>query len=189
MLPQLTVLSPPAEDAVSLTQVKAFLRIGHQSEDDLISDLIESAIARLQTVSGLLLVAQTVQIDWQAWPDDLHRGARLGFSPINALNAVRVKDQDGVISNITSQFAIRNGRLFATTGAWPSQPGPGRTIEIEVQAGYASPESVPGDLKEALLRLIASLYGVRSNTSIGDREGGLPADVQAILDARKEVRL
>jgi uncharacterized phiE125 gp8 family phage protein len=44
----LTVISPPAGEAVSLSQAKAFLRIGHDGEDALVSDLIGQATVRVE---------------------------------------------------------------------------------------------------------------------------------------------
>jgi uncharacterized phiE125 gp8 family phage protein len=43
---ELTVISPPAGEALSLAEAKDFLRIGHEGEDSLVTGLIESARAR-----------------------------------------------------------------------------------------------------------------------------------------------
>ena len=59
MMTQLTVMAPPDEPAVSLASAKAYLRIGHSGEDDLVLDLVDAATKRLEQIAGLALVRQT----------------------------------------------------------------------------------------------------------------------------------
>ena len=51
----LTVIAPPAETAVPVSKAKAFLRIGHEGEDELVADLIARATARVEQAAGLAL--------------------------------------------------------------------------------------------------------------------------------------
>lgn len=187
----LTVITPPADAPLTLDAAKTFLRIGHDDEDALVASLIQSAGARLERVAGLALVIQTVRFVWSDWPDGIKAsGARLPIAPVRQLVAIRGVDASGGPSDHTSQFQLAGGRV--SLRPWrrlPSVPEGGR-IEVDVQAGFGLASDVPEDLREALLRLIGAMYAARVPGAFAfDQTGGLPRDVQAILDARKEVRL
>ncbi|MEM7459233.1 MAG: head-tail connector protein [Pseudomonadota bacterium] len=187
----LTVMTPPAEAPLSLDAVKAFLRIGHDDEDALLESLLQAARERLERVAGLALVQQTVQIVWSKWPAGIRgRGARLPIAPIRQLDAVRVTDASGTSTDYSSDFQLACGRVcLRPWSRLPGVPASGR-IEIEVQAGFGLAADIPDDLREALLRLIGAMYSARvPDTFAFEQGGGLPREVQAILNARKEVRL
>ncbi len=182
---ELTVISPPAEEPVSLAAAKAFLRIGHDGEDTLISDLIASGRARIEQESGISLVQQTFRVAWTQWPASLAgRGVRLPRRPVRALVAVHVMDVDETLTDYTERFRLDCGRL--TLRPWSQRPalGPGATALISFEAGYGTANDTPEDLKEACLRLTSALYADRSATP-----SALPDTVQTILNARREVRL
>ncbi|MEL7109544.1 MAG: hypothetical protein AAGL99_09780 [Pseudomonadota bacterium] len=187
---QLTVLTPPAEDPVTLDAVKAFLRIGDASEDGLAADLIGAARARLERVAGLALVDQSIRFIWRDWSATSHGGARLPVSPVRQLIAVRFVDEEAGTTEVTDQFQIVCDRLVLRPwNALPSVP-PGGHVEIDLRVGFGAAADVPDDLSEALLRLIGAMYSTRTPGAFDlSAAGGLPQNVQAILDARKEVRL
>ncbi|MEM7330318.1 MAG: phage head-tail connector protein [Pseudomonadota bacterium] len=186
-----TVITPPAEAPLTLDAVKAFLRIGHDGEDDLLADLLQSARDRLEQAAGLALVVQTVRVVWTDWPAEIRgRGARLPIAPVRQLDAVRVADADTAATDCSGQFQLVCGRVHLRP--WHTLPSlpMGGTIEIDVQVGFGVAIDVPDDLREALLRLIGALYSARvADHFAPSKTEGLPRDVQAILDARKEVRL
>ena len=188
---KLTVMTPPDEPAVSVAAVKNYLRIGHDGEDDLISDLIQAATARLEQVAGLALVRQTLQLSWIRWPSAISgRGERLPVSPIVDLDAVLVIDQTDGETDVTERFQIDCGRLRLRP--WSMLPPVSSTdrIVIRFRAGFGAVSDLPDDLQDAILRLIAASYGTRqTGADAQDLKGGLPVEVRSILDARKEVRL
>lgn len=192
----LTVILPPAELAVPVSKAKAFLRIGHAGEDELVADLIARATARVEQAAGLALVTRVLQAEWSRWPPDLGgRGARLPVGPVRALQAVRLVDEDEngerAVSDETARFRLDCGRLALRP--WSMVPGVprGGAIEVEFVAGFGGAGDVPADLVEAVLRTVAAAYGARSPRSFdfAEDEGDLPPDVMAILDRRRGVRL
>lgn len=187
----LTVITPAAEAPLSLDAVKAFLRLGDAAEDAFISDLLQSARARLEQVAGLALVTQTVRVTWTDWPLSIRgRGALLPISPVRQLAGVRIVDADGSATPYTDRFQVFSDRIcLRPWSTLPSVPFGGR-IEIDLDAGFGTASDLPEDLREALLRLIGVMYAARTpNAFEFAADGGLPDSVRAILDARKEVRL
>lgn len=188
---KLTVISPPEGEAVSLVSAKAFLRVGHAGEDGLIADLISQATARVEQASGLALRARTLRAEWTAWPAALSgRGAVLPLGPVTALNSVTVFDSDGAASDHTGRFRLDCGRLALR--AWsmvPAVPMGGR-VEVEFEAGFGGVEDVPPDLVEAVLLTVRETYFAGDAGRRVTRERGpLPDPVEAILSARRGVRL
>lgn len=188
---KLTVITPPAQPPLSLDAVKAFLRIGHDAEDALLTDLMQSAVARLERVAGLALMVRTVRVTWAEWPTEVRgAGRRLPITPVRQLESVRLVDASGAETDHSDAFQLVCGRLcLRPWSRLPTRVAGGR-IEIDVTAGFGAATDVPEDLQEALLRLIAAIYTARVPDAFAfNPQGGLPREVQAILDARKEVRL
>lgn len=187
----LTVITPPAEEPVSLTSAKTFLRIGHDGEDDLVSQLIQAARERIEQAAGLALVSQQIRVDWTSWPATLTgRGVPLPRRPVISLASVTLIDADGGWSSETDRFQLACGRLILRP--WSLAPGiaAGGRAEVTFDAGFGTADEVPGDLKEACLRLVAALYALRTPGAFERSSAGpLPDEVQTILNARREVRL
>jgi len=187
---QLTVLTPPAEAPLSLDAVKAFLRIGDTADDALLMDLLQSARERLEQVAGLALVQQTVRVVWRRWPASIRgRGVRLPIGPVTHVEAVRLVDDDDVAIDYRERFQLACERLCLRPWS-PLPPVYDRQrIEVDLAVGFGRASDIPEDLQEALLRLIAAIYSARAPGLFEVETDALPSGVQAILDARKEVRL
>ena len=179
----LTVITPPAEEALSLAAAKEYLRIGHDGEDGLVAALIAAARARLETVGGLALVTQTLKRSWDSWPRGVTRnGARLLPAPASALVVVTIVGVEGGTETVTTRFRLEGGRLLLKPfTALPAIPLGGR-VEVTFVAGYGAAADVPADLVQALKRLVLVAYQRGEATD-------LPEDVAAVLNARSEVRL
>lgn len=188
---QLSALSQLSEEPVTLAAAKSYLRIGHASEDSLVLDMLRAARTRLEQVAGLALVTRTFRLTLSDWPETLAgRGARLPISPVTQLLAVRIRSSDATLTDHLDRFQLRCGRLCLRPWSMAPIIAKRDQIEIDVRAGFGSASSVPDDLREALFRLMAALYAARP--SPGEKpqpNSGLPPEVRAILDARKDVRL
>ena len=191
MMTQLTVMVPPDEPAVSLASAKAYLRIGHSGEDDLIVDLVDAATKRLEQIAGLALMRQTMQLTWLHWPPAIAgRGARLPVSTISSLVSVKIYSAEDIETDVSERFQIDCGRLRLRP--WSMLPGLslGEQVVVRFEAGFGTTEEVPEDLQEAVLRLVGAIYRARpGDGSFAQSDIGVPVEVQAILNARKEVRL
>lgn len=179
----LTVISPPDGEALSLDTAKAYLRIGHEGEDGLVTGLIASARARLEAETGLALVTRTMKRRFDRWPSGVTRtGMRLVPGPASALVSVETVDAEGAAQLYTARFALSGGRLkLKPFVALPSIP-PGGYADVTFLTGFGAAANVPEDLVQALKRLVLAAYR---------REAGeaLPEEVAAILAARRERRI
>lgn len=192
----LQLVTPPATEPVTLSDAKAFLRIGTGHEDDLISQFIASARMRVEAETGRALIARTVceAIDRWDLPGRIAangRQFRMPMPPLISVISVTTFTADDTASvwdaaNYFVDTASDPGRIAVRSGDFPR---PGRAvagIEILFEAGYgASADDVPEALREAVMRLTADAYLNRD----GHCERPLPMAVQSLLVPYRRVRL
>ncbi len=179
----LTVLIPPAAEPLSLAAARDFLRIGNGDEDGLLADLVRSARAQVEAASGLALVTRTLRRRWTEWPHGLVRGGvRLRPGPAMALVAVSREDAAGTDDPVTECFRLEGGRLrLRPAMALPMIPL-GGAVHVDFEAGFGGPEAVPEDLVQAVRLTLLSAYQ-------RGRPGEMPEGAEALVAARREVRL
>ncbi|MCI4646417.1 MAG: phage head-tail connector protein [Hyphomonadaceae bacterium] len=184
----LTVITPPATPPVALAEMKAFLRIGHDSEDTLVADLTEAATGQVEGLLGKVLVTRTLERCYQAWPPTLSgRGAHLRPGPVSALTSVTVLDADDVGEDVTSRFKLDCGRLRLRPWSFAPAIPAGGLVKVRFEAGYGAASAVPADLILAVQRMAQETY---RSAEFGDgRSPGVPRDVEGLLAAYREIRL
>ena len=64
----LALISPPAVEPVTLADMKAHLRVTHDSEDAMIASLIKAAREELEQAAGLALISQGWRLYLDCWP-------------------------------------------------------------------------------------------------------------------------
>jgi len=196
----LTLTAAPAVEPVSLSEAKAFLRVAHADEDQLISDLIRASREQVEAWSGLALITQSWRETLDAWParrvSACGQAVRLARRPLISVEALRIYDRGGAAQLIDpADYRVEPGepgRLIAVTPF--TLPPPERLaggIEIDFTAGFGPAASdVPAPLREAVLQLTAARYGgVERAESARRGEDGLPDTVAALLSPYRRLSL
>src|SRR5690606_8898562 len=83
----------PAVEPVTLAGMKEHLRVTHDSEDALITDLIKAAREEVERSTSLALIEQTWRLSLDGWPPG--RIVRLKRNPVVSVTSVMVYDEDG----------------------------------------------------------------------------------------------
>ena len=180
-------IEEPAIEPLTLTEAKAFLRVEHTAEDELIASLIKAARMAVETATRRALIAQGFRLVLDGWP----AGDRIAspVSPLRSLTGARVRAANGSAADLnlaaftldTAAGVIHFDRSVVSE---PGQPIAG--IEIEVSAGYGEDAaSVPEPLRQAMRLLVARHYAERDR--VGKDE--LPDAVRALLAPYRAVRL
>ncbi len=180
-----TLLTPPAEEPLSLAEAKAHLRVEHADDDALIAALITGARNHVETQTRRALMSQTWRILRDGWPEN----GRLEVfpAPLRQVMAARVHDSAGVSHAIdVDAFVVDTAAVPGVIGFSPlSLPQPGRAvagIEIDIEAGYGtSASAVPEPLKQAVRQLIAHWYENRGAGQSRDESTRVPATVAALI--------
>ena len=177
------LVTPPTVEPVSLDDAKQHLRVEHDDDDALISDLVTAARIHVEASTRRALITQT----WRHYLDDRPQGGQLVLSPspVRSVTSVTVHDGDGLTSLVDPTGYVVDivsvpCRLRFRAGAvlFPRRELNG--IEIEYVAGYGdTADDVPMPLRQAIRRFVNHWYEHRE--AIG--EGGAPGSSSGALEA------
>lgn len=186
----LDLVTAPASEPVTTSEVKTFLRIDSSDEDTLLSNLITAARQSAESYTGRAFITQTWKMFLDGWPygkgewwdgvrqlpiRELHGLSELNIPlpPLQSITHVKTYDDDDTattfsssnyyVSSYSGDYA-RNGRISLRTSAtWPTYERDSDGIEIQFVAGYGdSASDVPQQIKQAILQEVAYLYENRS---------------------------
>lgn len=174
------LLTPPASEPLTLVEAKAFLRVEHGDDDDVITALIAAARVHVEAMTRRALLAQTWRFVLDAWPRDGRFAPRIG--PLRELVAARVFAADGEARDIDGESFVVDPANNVIAAPCFALPAPGRAqagIALDVLCGYgADAADVPADLRQAIRLLLAHWYDNRVATADG---AAVPAGVGALL--------
>jgi uncharacterized phiE125 gp8 family phage protein len=151
------LIDGPAVEPVALTEMKAYLRVDDDQEDELVAGLIKAARLMVEAASRRILVEQRWRVVLDRWP----RGGAvlLPLSPMMDVESIKVFDQDGVATDVSPGAIEANvmsepPRIVVSPAPEPGRPRGG--IAIELRAGFGgTPEAVPATLRLAVKILVA----------------------------------
>ncbi|WP_180966887.1 head-tail connector protein [Cohaesibacter celericrescens] len=152
------LLSPPMVEPVSLADIKAFLKLDSDAEDDLLRAFISSARVHLEHLTGRQFITQT----WRVLLDgDLGRRISLPLQPVSNIVSAAILSEDGdLLSLATESFALyqsHNPALIVNSGGMLLTAG--QRLQLDLETGYGpSDEDVPMPLKQALKMIVAEWY-------------------------------
>ena len=176
------LLTAPSVEPVSLDEAKAYLRVEHSDDDEVIAALVAGSRIHVEAQTRRALITQSWRLSADAWPPDGRMPVRPG--PLQALGAVRVYDFDNVAQDVDTQAFVLD-RAGSALGFAPwAVPAPGRLIAgiaLDVTVGYGDAATdVPEALRQAIRLLVAHWYENRGLAAVGTVTV-LPATVAALL--------
>lgn len=178
------LVTPPAVEPVTLSELKAQARIDTAAEDTLASGLIAAARQWIERYTGRAFIAQT----WQMWIDNWEELSEVDYiellhPPLINVNSVKVFDNNDeseiwASENYFVDTAREPGRLALRAGSvWPIPERLTNGLMIEYDAGYGeTANAVPEAIKLAIKQLATCWYEHR-----GDEPTGIPQVVQALI--------
>lgn len=175
-------INPPSIEPESLQSVKAFLRVDHDDEDELIAGFIQSAREVIETyLSTSLITRRRIVTKGNPKNPCLY----INHYPIKRIIAIdyMVGDERHRLepSDYLSNLHARPASLRLLT----LQARAADVLEIEIEAGYGDVASdIPMPIRQAMMLLIAQSYERR-----GDGEMAMPMMAQALLMPYKGIRL
>ena len=102
------LIEEPAAEPLTLAEAKAFLRIEHAADDDLIGALVKAARCAIEAASRRALITQGFRIALDGWP----ASGRIvsPVSPLRAVTTARIRAAGGAPSELNlSAFTLDTG--------------------------------------------------------------------------------
>ena len=167
--------------AVPLDDLKRYLGISLDDEDDVLSDLIRTASEMAEGFLGRMVIVRSVTemrgagSGWQ----------RLVMQPVQAIGAVEGVPADGAAFALPVEaYAVDIGADGAASVRVVT-PGSAGRVRVTYTAGMASvTDDVPDAIQHAIIRMAGELHARREGL-----EGELPASVTALLRPWRRVRI
>jgi hypothetical protein len=184
------LLNGPALEPVSLAEAKAFLRVEHDDDDEVIAALIAGARIHVETQTRRALITQSWRLTRDAWPQTGRIAVRPG--PLQSLEAARVHDGDGgpIELDVAGFFPDVAGSelVFApwAMGGYSNHaddPGGPTNFGITIYdyRKYVKPDATAADVKAMSLDDAKAIY--KSNYWDALACGALPAGIDyAVFD-------
>jgi uncharacterized phiE125 gp8 family phage protein len=164
----LETLIAPASEPVTLSQARAYLRVGTDGDDGVLTSLIKACREALEARTGRALVTQTLRQTFLVSERSFSilPGTLLpGRTSATALVAARIINADGTETAApTGLVTLANGRFVLNRALSPNALG----LSLDYQAGYGPPASVPEAFKVALLEAIGDALIRRDADTSGD---------------------
>jgi hypothetical protein len=175
----------PAQEPLSLQEVKEYLRVEDSTDERNVRPLIEAARSIAEEHLNRTLMSTTYQLfldSFDELEDPLWEGVRQGpylnfyknyielpKSPVISVTHVKTyDDSDNETTMASSRYYVDNvrepARIVLRTGeTFPTALRVANAIEVQFVAGYTSAYSIPEPIRIGMLQLIAHMYEHRGD--------------------------
>lgn len=188
-MPLYRIEGPDNEEVLPLDDMKSWLRVDFDDDDDLIQGMIDGAIQHLDGRDGWLnraLGPQTweLRIDEFSFPEIM-----IPLPPLISVDSIKYYDDAGVeqtlsptVYQVCGVGGQNKGSVSLRYGShWPTTDRRREAISIRFQAGYNDESAVPAPIITSLKRIVASMYETRESVVIGQTVIKLPGGVESNL--------
>ena len=184
----LVLVTPPAEEPVSLAEAKLHLRVDFTDDDALITALISAARQAAETITGRQIVTARWKLVLDSFPGPSLMGVPAGqtFSlpghaillhkcPVQSIVSIQYLDMTGSLQTLasnsyTADFACEPARITPVFGQiWPICLPQIGAVSVTFDAGYGAATTVPEGLKSWIKLRVGSLYAHREEVAVVSR--------------------
>ena len=184
----LVLVTPPAEEPVSLAEAKLHLRVDFADDDALITALISAARQAAETLTGRQIVTARWKLVLDSFPGPSLMGVPAGqtFSlpghaillhkcPVQSIVSIQYLDMTGSLQTLasnsyTADFACEPARITPVFGQiWPVCLPQIGAVSVTFDAGYGAATTVPEGLKSWIKLRVGSLYAHREEVAVVSR--------------------
>lgn len=183
----LRTITPATSNPVSLLEAKAHCYIDIDDDNTYLASLITAATGYVQKRTNLQLMQATLERTLDCFPACGEIKLR---GPLSSVSWLKYYDTDGANTTVSSDNywvdensippRIQLANWFFPPAVQVGRPG---AVQVRFVAGYASADSVPAELKLAIMELVAHWYQQREAVaSVGNYAKGIPFGVDPLCD-------
>lgn len=178
---QLTLVTAPASEPVTLTEICSHLRLieselDSDSSTDLESD-IQSAREHVEDITSRKLFTQTWKYFIDVFP--CTNFIKIPFGNLQSITHVKYTDSDGAQTTMTvnAEYIVETngeqcGRIVLPYSvSWPSFTAyPSNPIEIQFVCGWDDVDDIPAKYKSAIKLICGDLYANRESQVLSSQD-------------------
>jgi uncharacterized phiE125 gp8 family phage protein len=175
----------PLPPVVGVPEAREHLRIDHNDDNAVIQGYLEAATWHVENFTGQVFSNRVVTLSLDAWPDG--DAIKLPIYPVQSITSIKYYDTDGNDTTWNSDNYIADvARIpplvaLAYGCSWPTETLlPVSGIQIDLVAGYASPDYYPPQAKQVVKLLTGQWYEHREDLQATYLKG-LPQGIEALL--------
>lgn len=179
---QRTIVQPPVAGAPALAELKHWLGINRDNEDEALMSMLDTSLTICEAFTGKAPLRQTVEeiiplsCSWR----------ELASRPVIDIAGASQIAVDGTRQAITPLAEVIEWRIAGSACVRLRQPLEGRGLALQLVVGIAGEwDSVPPPLRHGIIRLAAHHFRDREGKSAAVP----PASVTALWRPWREVRL
>ena len=167
----LKLISGPASEPVTLSELKAQCRVEHSAEDDLLTAYGIAARQQCESILERALITQTWarMLDCFPWSE-----IELGKPPVQAITSITYVDTSGATQTLSSSAYVLDptgeepGFVLPVFGyVWPPTLDTAGAVTITFTCGYGAAAAVPDAIKTWIRMRVATLYRFRESIGAG----------------------
>jgi len=176
----------PASEPVTKDEVKDYMRIRTDDQDDLIDELIKDARHIAESFTRRVFMTHQIRVWLDAVPCEDY--IELPRPPLQSITSVKWYDDDDTETVFSSDNYIVSderlkGRITLVNGAaWPTGLRRADGLVVDYKAGYGDDaDDVPERIKRGIIKIAGSLWTFREDRIVGTISGDVPVSAKAIL--------
>lgn len=168
---QTRVTTDIVTEPVSVAEAKLYCKVQDTADDTLFSTLITSARRMLEKYTMTSFAEKTIHATWVEVPKQNY--VELPYGPIISVNHIYRIDEEGTEEELTlnSDYYVLGDQdaIVKIVSYWSSGTVLVNSIRCEYTAGYGDTvtETLPAELKLAILKQVATDYELRENIVAG----------------------
>lgn len=164
---------------LTLTEVKAHLRVDIDNDDSLITTLIDAGYSFAENYTNRIILEVTKELKIDCFQTEI----QLPYLPVISITSIAYKDSDDANQAFTDYYLDLRG-LFATVKSsqgfsFPSTNTDYENVVITYVVGY---ESIPEQINQAILLVIGAMYEQRENQIVGVSIDTIPVSAEYLLN-------
>ena len=188
------LISAPVDEPLTTEEVKKHLRVTHNDQDNLIIRLSKAARKAVETYCRRQIMPATWELYLDDFPRNKERTIFLERSPVTSIISVKYVDTDKVEQTLDSgsyviDYVNEPARITEVKGSsWPSVNEQTNAVIIRFTAGYNDADSVPEDIKQAILMICGHLYSNPQDVVTGTQVNKVPKASEYLLEPYRAFR-
>jgi len=183
-------ITEPANEPITLADVKTRLSISDDRDDDNITAYIAAAREEAEHYLRRRIISQTVEMVLDVFTYNIE----LESGPVQSITSVKYVDENGTEQTLDSadysldNYGLVDWLLPAYGEDWPNTQAVANAVKIRYVSGWGDdPADVPGKIKQAIIILVGHWLRFQKEAESGIGPSRIPKQFYDLLSGYRRV--